>query len=79
MRRPSVIPSITSNGDSNESCNNVEETDLEFIQCFFPTGMVLDVSVHPDDYINEIKQIVISSATSDGNLSLISFDKSEEN
>ena len=47
---------------SSEECS----VDLELVQCFLPTGMILDVSVHPDDSIFQIKQIMLNSATADG-------------
>ena len=59
IRRPSTIQ------DSNESIST-DEADLEVVMCFLPTGMVLDVRCHPDDELFEIKQIVITTATSDG-------------
>ena len=40
--------------------------DLELVQCFLPTGMVLDVSVHPDDELFQIKHFVLGVATADG-------------
>lgn len=60
----------SSAGSSTENCSvasSVDETELEIIQCFFPTGMVMDASIHPDDDIFQIKQIVISNATANGN------------
>ena len=39
--------------------------DFIFTQCYHLTGMVLDVNVHPDDELFQIKQIVIETATSD--------------
>ena len=39
---------------------------MEVVECYLPTGMVLDVRCHPDDELFEIKQIVITTATSDG-------------
>ena len=45
-----------------------EEFIVDFVevQCFLHTGMILDVSVHPDDSIFQIKQIILNSATADG-------------
>ena len=40
--------------------------DFVEVQCFLHTGMILDVSVHPDDSIFQIKQIILNSATADG-------------
>ena len=34
----------------------------------FQTGMLIDVNVHPDDDLFQIKQIIISTATSDGKI-----------
>ena len=36
---------------------------------FIQTGMLIDVNVHPDDDLYQIKQIIISTATSDGKIS----------
>ena len=45
----------------------IDEMELETVQCFLPTGMVYDVTVHPEDEICTIKEIVISQAIVDGN------------
>ena len=46
-------------------CSEESIADFVEVQCFLPTGMVLDVSVHPDDSIFQIKQILLNSATAD--------------
>ena len=53
---------------SDGSCEASEEFIVDFVevQCFLHTGMILDVSVHPDDSIFQIKQIILNSATADG-------------
>ena len=40
-----------------------------YIYFFIQTGMLIDVNVHPDDDLYQIKQIIISTATSDGKIS----------
>lgn len=60
LRRTPCTSPAQSNGSATEA------TDLETIQCFFPTGMVMDISVHPDDDIFQIKQFIISTATVNG-------------
>ena len=59
---------ISSGGSSNDESCSLDEAEFETVQCFLPTGMVLDVSVHPDDEIFHIKQYVISNATADGKI-----------
>lgn len=54
---------------SDENCS-LDETDLEIVQCFLPTGMVYDINVHPDDEIYQIKQIVLNNATADGKFNI---------
>ena len=53
---------------SDGSSEAGEEFIVDFVevQCFLHTGMILDVSVHPDDSIFQIKQIILNSATADG-------------
>ena len=52
---------------SDGSCEASEEFIVDFVevQCFLHTGMILDVSVHPDDSIFQIKQIILNTATAD--------------
>lgn len=62
LRRPSTIVG------SDESVNSLiyDESDLQVVQCLLPTGLIIDVSVHPDDEMYHIKQIVLAHATTDG-------------
>ena len=62
-RRPSVISAAESSEDLD---GFYDESELETVQCFLPTGMVLDVKVHPDDEMVQIKSVLISDATSNG-------------
>ena len=62
-RRPSVISAAESSEDFDSF---FDESDLETVQCFLPTGMVLDVKVHPDDEMVQIKSVLISDATANG-------------
>ena len=64
-RRPSVISAAESTEDF------FDESDLETVQCFLPTGMVLDVKVHPDDEMVQIKSVLISDATANGEYIII--------
>lgn len=67
LRRPSVILTDSSDsGVTSDSESLYDEADLEVVQCFLPTGLVIDIRIHPDDDIAQIKQIILSSATSDG-------------
>jgi len=61
-----LLQQKSSDGSSEAS----EEFIVDFVevQCFLHTGMILDVSVHPDDSIFQIKQIILNSATADGKL-----------
>ena len=51
----------SASGGSDDHCS----VDFVKVECFFPTGMIKDVSVHPDESIFQIKQIMLNAATSD--------------
>ncbi|XP_059078692.1 phosphatidylinositol 4,5-bisphosphate 3-kinase catalytic subunit beta isoform-like isoform X2 [Tigriopus californicus] len=44
--------------------------DFEEINCLLPNGIIMDLSVHPDDEIIDIKQLVLNRATTDERLPL---------
>ena len=41
-------------------------TPKEEILCLMPTGIVLDISVHPDNVISNIKELAIDTAKNSG-------------
>ena len=40
--------------------------DFEDIECLLPNGILLELPVHPDDEVVQIKQLVLNRATTDG-------------
>ena len=75
-RRPSVISAAESSDDLESM---FDESDLETVQCFLPTGMVLDVKVHPDDEMIQIKSVLINDATTNGKIRINIFERKVTN
>ena len=56
----------TSSWSSSESCYDIEDSQEEEVLCLMPTGIILEINVHPDDIISNIKQHAISTAMNNG-------------
>ena len=60
---------LTSPWSSLESFYDLDDdpgTPKEEILCLMPTGIVLDISVHPDNVISNIKELAIDTAKNSG-------------
>jgi len=58
--------------------DNADAADrLEEVTALLPNGIVLDVLVHPDDEMSQIKQVVILAATTDGNTRAMGEDATQ--
>ena len=60
---------LTSPWSSLESFYDLEDdagTPKEEVLCLMPTGIILDISVHPDNVISNIKELAIDTAKNSG-------------
>jgi hypothetical protein len=53
-----------------DACNS----DFEEVECLLPNGILMSISVHPDDELGQIKQLVLVRAISDGRVPSIHRD-----
>ena len=61
----------TKSNDLNSSFETLlrrdtDQGNYEDVLCMMPTGVVLEVSIHVDDIVFNIKQIVLNTATTSG-------------
>ena len=62
---------LTSPWSSLESFYDIEDdhgTPKEEVLCLMPTGIILDISVHPDNVISNIKELAIDTAKNNGKI-----------
>ena len=60
---------LTHPWSSLESFYDIEDdhgTPKEEVLCLMPTGIILDISVHPDNVISNIKELAIDTAMNNG-------------
>ena len=61
---------LTSPWSSLESFYDIDDDtgiSKEDVLCLMPTGIVFEISVHPDNVISNIKQLAIDTAMNNGN------------